>query len=99
MTIQQMMRILNGTPVRQGVLTSTGTSATVAVTAGEVVMVECDAAAHVGMGASCSATATNAAYCPKLNAAPDRTYFYANGTSLAGISSSGTANCAYFYMR
>jgi len=104
----QLLTLLNGTPVKIGTLTSTGSSVTNATTAtpftvtgGKVVMIECDGAAHVGPGSSASATATNAAYKPKVSAAPERIYIVLQDAAdtVAMISSSGTVNCAYFEMR
>lgn len=89
---------LNGTPVRAGVLTSTGASVSATVAAGVPLLVVCDAKAHVGVQATCAAGYTSAAFCVP-QAADESRYLIPNGTTLSAISSAGTANCAYFTMR
>lgn len=95
---EAMIVLLNGTPVRSGTLTSTGTSASVTVTAGQPLLVMCDATTHLGAQATCHATITNANYCPKM-AADERVYIIPKGATLSAISASGTSNCSYFTMQ
>jgi hypothetical protein len=100
--------LLNGKPTKLGVLTSTGASVTNASTAvpftltgGSVIKVECDAAANVGLQATCHGTVTNANYCELLEVRPaQRVYVVPDSvTTISAISVSGTANCMVWAMR
>lgn len=96
---------LNGEPVRIGVIVAT-TSTTNASTAvpftivgGSVLKVICDAAAVVTVGATANLTYTNAAFGQPVTAgAAWYVIMGDSSTTLAVVSSSGTANCAVFNM-
>lgn len=109
----QLLLLLNGQPSKIGTLTSTGTGVTNATTAttftlsaGWVLLFQCDAAAHIMAGSTIadggtvSTTLTSASYGYKLVNAGD-TFFMvldSSTTTVSMISASGTANCAVWRM-
>lgn len=108
-----MMLLLNGVPVKLGVLTSTGTSvcntsisgctATATpftVTGGSVLEAVCDAAGTITIGTTASTDYTNAAAGSPMPLGVSRWFVLRDSdVSIALDTTGGTVNCAVFVMR
>lgn len=93
--------LLNGVPVKIGVLTSTGTSvnqgttaSTFTVTGGKVLEVVCDGAGFVNVGATASSDYTNANFGRPMTAGISRWFILrTSDTDLSLDTAGSTVNC------
>lgn len=106
-TDNALMLLLNGVPVRIGVLTSTGTSVnqgttavTFTVTSGTVLEVVCDGAAFVSVGATASSDYTNANFGRPMSAGVSRWFVLRDSDTDLSLDTAGsTVNCNVSVMR
>lgn len=105
-TTDPALMLLNGVPVRLGVITTAGASTTNATTAtpftitgGTVLMVTCDAAAVVTVGSSASTTYTNAAFGTVMATGTPRWFILRDTDTTIAVAASGAVNCAVHVMR
>lgn len=98
--------LLNGVPVKLGVITTTGASTTNATTAvpftvsgGTVLMVTCDAAAVFTIGSSASTTYTNAAFGTVMATGVPQKFILRDTDTTIAVASAVSVNCAVAVMR
>jgi hypothetical protein len=99
--------LLNGVPVKLGVLTTAGTTINnsdtavpFTVTGGTVLEVVCDAAAFVNIGSTSSSDYTNANFGRPLTAGVSRWFVLRDSdTAISVDTTSGAANCQVSVMR
>lgn len=102
-----LFTLLNGVPVKIGVLTSTGTTvnqsttaSTFTVTGGRVVEVVCDGAGFINVGSTSSSDYTNAAFGRPMSTGVSRWFVLRNSdTDLALDTAGSTVNCNVSEMR
>lgn len=105
--MNNMLLLLNGTPVALGVLTSTGTSVTQATTAapftfsgGGCYQVTCDGAAVITIGATASTDYTSANFGRALSAGQASFWCVRDSDTNISLDTAGTTvNCAVARMR
>ena len=105
-TEAQMLLLLNGAPVRLGVITTAGSSTTNATTAsaftitgGSVLMVTCDAAAVLAVGSSVSTSYTNSAFGLVMSTGVPRWIIMRDTDTSLAVAAAATVNCAVHVMR
>lgn len=97
-----LMQLLNGVPVKIGVLTSTGTSVTqattgvpFALTAEKVIEVVCDGQGFVKIGATASSDYTDANFGRPMTSGVSRWFILRTGDTNISLDTAGaTVNCA-----
>lgn len=102
-----LFNLLNGVPVKIGVLTSTGTSVTQATTAstftvtgGTVIEVVCDGAGFVNVGGTASSDYTSANFGRPMTAGVSRWFVLRDtDTDLSLDTAGSTVNCNVSVMR
>lgn len=102
-----LLQLLNGVPVKLGVLTTAGTTISNAdtavpftVTGGTVLEVVCDAAAFVNIGATASSDYTNANFGRPMTVGVSRWFVLRDtDTAISVDTTGGAANCQVSVMR
>lgn len=97
--------LLNGVPVKIGVLTTAGASTTNATTAvpftvtgGTILKVTCDAAAIITIGSAASTSYTNAAFGDVMAIGVSKYFVLRPSDTAIAVAGAGATNCAVFAM-
>lgn len=105
-TIDQLVRLLNGTPTKVGTLVSAAgatisnaaTSTPFTITAGQVYLVWCDLAVSFNAAGGTAVIAASNANASVPLVASEKFYWVANSTAISAIGS-GAFNCAVYQMK